>query len=53
MAEQTTDDFKKCPQCKKPMQKKKRYYRNGKYYCNKNCWKGTQGGEKAAQPEAT
>ncbi len=39
MAEQTTDDLKKCPQCKKAMSKKKRYYRNGRYYCNKNCWK--------------
>ena len=30
---------KNCPSCKKVMKKKKRYYRNGAYYCNKNCYK--------------
>ena len=29
---------KNCPSCKKVMKKKKRYYRNGAYYCNKNCF---------------
>ena len=28
-----------CPACGKPIKKIKRYYRNGKYYCNKKCWK--------------
>ena len=31
---------KNCTACGKPMKKSKRYYRNGKYYCNKNCFKG-------------
>lgn len=28
-----------CLNCNKPIKKLKRYYRNGKYYCNKTCWK--------------
>jgi len=28
-----------CPACNKPIKKLKRYYRNGKYYCNKKCWR--------------
>ena len=31
---------KNCTACSKPMKMAKRYYRNGKYYCNKNCFKG-------------
>jgi len=34
-----TDTTKNCFSCKKPMKRIKRYYRNGHYYCNKNCWK--------------
>ncbi len=30
---------KNCPTCKKHMKKQKRYYRDGSYYCNKNCFK--------------
>jgi hypothetical protein len=30
---------KNCPTCKKIMKRVKRYYRNGAYYCNKNCYK--------------
>jgi hypothetical protein len=28
-----------CPACNKPLKRLKRYYRNGKFYCNKKCWK--------------
>ncbi|KPK98460.1 MAG: hypothetical protein AMJ95_04315 [Omnitrophica WOR_2 bacterium SM23_72] len=28
-----------CPTCNKPIRKLKRYYRNGKFYCNKKCWR--------------
>lgn len=28
-----------CAGCNKPLKKLKRYYRNGKYYCGKKCWK--------------
>ena len=28
-----------CLACNKPLMKLKKYYRNGKYYCNKKCWK--------------
>ena len=30
---------KNCVQCNKPIKKKSGYYRNGKYYCNKRCFK--------------
>ena len=30
---------KNCAQCNKPIKKKGGYYRNGKYYCNKRCFK--------------
>jgi hypothetical protein len=30
---------KNCGSCKKVLKKKKRYYRNGVYYCNSNCYK--------------
>lgn len=36
---------KNCAECKKPMKKAKRYYRNGAYYCNKNCFKKKLAGE--------
>lgn len=28
-----------CLGCGKPIKKLKRYYRNGKYYCTKKCWR--------------
>lgn len=28
-----------CPACNKLIKKLKRYYRNGKLYCSKKCWK--------------
>lgn len=28
-----------CPACSKPIKKLKRYYRNGKFYCSKKCWR--------------
>lgn len=34
-----TEEKKNCAGCGKPMKKAKRYYRNGQYYCNKNCFK--------------
>ena len=46
MAEQPTataapqqEEFKNCPACKKPLKRAKRFYRNGGYYCNANCFK--------------
>ena len=30
---------KNCAGCKKPIKRAKRYYRNGAYYCNNNCFK--------------
>ncbi|MCX5710508.1 MAG: hypothetical protein NT060_00820 [Candidatus Omnitrophica bacterium] len=28
-----------CLSCNKPIKKIRRYYRDGKYYCTKRCWK--------------
>lgn len=28
-----------CLGCNKPLRKLKSYYRNGKFYCSKKCWK--------------
>jgi len=39
--------IKNCPACKKVLKKARRYYRNGNYYCNKNCYKKAT--EKAAE----
>lgn len=33
------EPVKNCAGCNKPLRKAKRYYRNGKYYCTKRCWK--------------
>ena len=64
MAEQqTTEAAKNCAGCNKPVKKKRRYYRNGKYYCSQNCWrkakdkaaeelKGAAAAEKPAEPAA-
>jgi len=28
-----------CLACNKPIRKLKRYYRDGKFYCSKQCWR--------------
>lgn len=28
-----------CPGCGKPLKRIKIYYRNGKFYCDKKCWR--------------
>ncbi len=33
------EEVKNCPACKKPLKKARRFYRNGAYYCNSNCFK--------------
>ncbi|HRZ86841.1 MAG TPA: hypothetical protein P5287_03410 [bacterium] len=30
---------KACSQCNKALKRKTWYYRHGKYFCNKRCWK--------------
>ncbi|MBN1869871.1 MAG: hypothetical protein JW847_04765 [Candidatus Omnitrophica bacterium] len=56
MADQNeiTEATKNCAGCKKPISRARRYYRNGAYYCNKNCFqkkiaaladKGAEGSE--------
>ena len=56
MAEATkapvVEEVKNCPACKKPLKKARRFYRNGGYYCNNNCFKKVQATAKAAAAEA-
>ena len=33
------EEVKNCPACKKPLKRARRFYRNGSYYCNNNCFK--------------
>ncbi len=33
---------KQCVQCSKNLKKKTWYYRDNKYFCNKNCWKASK-----------
>lgn len=47
MSAETTQEKKEekqtnCLFCNKPLRKVRRYYRNGKYYCTKKCWKNYQ-----------
>ncbi|MDD5018861.1 MAG: hypothetical protein PHH75_01635 [Candidatus Omnitrophica bacterium] len=39
-----------CGKCNKPLKRIKRYYRNGKFYCNMKCFIASK--QKAAAPEA-
>lgn len=59
MAEATTtsttvapEEIKNCPACKKPLKKARRFYRNGSYYCNSNCFKKVQATAKEIVEEA-
>jgi hypothetical protein len=53
MAEQTPveEPIKNCAGCKKVISRARRYYRNGAYYCNKNCFQKKMSGA-AAKAEA-
>ena len=46
------EEVKNCPACKKPLKKARRFYRNGAYYCNNNCFKKLQAEAKAKTAEA-
>ena len=46
------EEVKNCPACKKPLKKARRFYRNGAYYCNNNCFKKVQAEIKAKSAEA-
>jgi len=35
----TVEKQTNCPACNKPIRKLKRYYRDGKFYCDKECWR--------------
>ncbi len=47
------EEVKNCPACKKPLKKARRFYRNGAYYCNNNCFKKVQAEAQADAAEAT
>ncbi len=44
------EELKNCGHCKKPVMRAKRYYRNGKYYCNQNHYRAAV--EKAKEEAA-
>lgn len=48
MAKQVDEALKNCAACKKAVKKAKKFYRNGKYYCNQNCYRKTLAGAKTA-----
>ena len=43
---------KNCPACKRALKRAKRYYREGQYYCNKNCWAKAKAQPAEADKEA-
>ena len=45
----TVEEVKNCPSCKKPLKKARRFYRNGAYYCNINCFKKVDATAKEAK----
>ncbi|MDE2028727.1 MAG: hypothetical protein KGK03_05320 [Candidatus Omnitrophica bacterium] len=45
------EEVKNCPACKKPLKRARRFYRNGAYYCNNNCFKKAQASKKDAAAE--
>ena len=47
----TVEEVKNCPACKKPLKKARRFYRQGAYYCNNNCFKKVQATAEAAAAE--
>ncbi len=46
------EEVKNCPACKKPLKKARRFYRNGAYYCNNNCYKKVQATAAAEKKDA-
>ena len=51
-AKAVVEEIKNCPACKKPLKKARRFYRNGGYYCNNNCFKKVDATAKAAAATA-
>jgi len=45
------EEVKNCPACQKSLKKARRFYRNGAYYCNNNCFKKVQATAKAGAAE--
>ncbi|MCM8799904.1 MAG: hypothetical protein NC900_04185 [Candidatus Omnitrophica bacterium] len=46
---QPTEEQKTCSACGKPVKKLKRYYRNGKYYCSKKCYRKFKASQRQKQ----
>ena len=43
--------IKNCAGCKKPVKRSRRYFRDGKYYCNYNCWRKVKPTKETADVE--
>ena len=52
MSPKLSEEMSKCGGCKKAVSGAKKYYRNGRYYCNPNCWKKAVAKAKADAAEA-
>jgi len=39
MAVELSEEMRKCGACGKNVKRAKKFYRNGRYYCNENCWR--------------
>ena len=46
------EEVKNCPACKKPLKRARRFYKNGAYYCNDNCFRTVQEKKDAEKAEA-
>ncbi len=46
------EEVKNCPACKKPLKRARRFYRNGAYFCNSNCFKVADATAKEAKAKA-
>ena len=51
MAVQLSEEMRKCGACGKNVKRAKRFYRNGRYYCNENCWRKKAAEKKGGDPE--
>lgn len=45
-AKPAAEEQTNCIVCNKPLKRLTRYYRAGKFYCKKSCWKNSRKGKK-------
>ena len=50
-ARKKADKKANCVACNKVVKRLKRYYRDGKYYCSKKCWRAHINKSKSEEPK--